>query len=73
MTWDSSLSSEAGPYKVLMKRGVFTDAARGDREIPFKFYAPVDHDLDRYPLILWSHGFGGNADGAGFISRYLAS
>lgn len=73
MSWDRDISPEAGPYKVLMKRGVFIDPARDDREVPVKFYAPMEHDLASYPLIVWSHGFGGNADGAGFISRYLAS
>ena len=73
MTWESTISPQEGPYKVLMKRGVFSDPARDGREVPFKFYAPSEHDLSSYPLVVWSHGFGGNADGAGFISRYLAS
>ncbi len=73
MSWDKDISPEAGPYKVLMKRGVLYDAARDGREVPIKFYGPLDHDLESYPLVVWSHGFGGNADGAGFISRYLAS
>lgn len=53
--------------------GVFSDPARDGREVPFKFYAPSEHNLSSYPLVVWSHGSGGNADGAGFISRYLAS
>lgn len=65
-------SSEPGPYKVVMKRGEFVDSSR-DRAVPYKAYVPVDHDLDRVPVVLWSHGFGGNRDGAAFISRYLAS
>ena len=73
MSWDADKSPEAGPYKVLMKRGAFVDSVREGREVPIKFYAPMEHDLDSYPLVVWSHGFGGNADGAGFISRYLAS
>ncbi|MBK9562996.1 MAG: hypothetical protein IPO54_07765 [Micavibrio sp.] len=28
---------------------------------------------DKVPVIIWSHGYGGNRDGAGFISRYVAS
>lgn len=60
-------------YKVLLKRDTFIDTARGDRPVDFKLYYPADHDLERIPLILWSHGFGGNKDGAAFISRHLAA
>ncbi|MCB1784342.1 MAG: hypothetical protein KDI13_10150 [Alphaproteobacteria bacterium] len=62
-----------GPYKVLLARGEFTDPARGDRVVPFKVYYPVEHGLSSMPVILWSHGFGGSRDGAGFIARYVAS
>ena len=60
------------PYKVLLKKGEFVDAGRGDRVVPYKIYHPVDHDLQSMPVIIWSHGFGGNRDGAGFLSRFLA-
>lgn len=66
-------SPEQGPYKVLLKRGEFIDTSRDDRAVPYKIYHPADHDLEQMPVILWSHGFGGNRDGAAFISRYLAS
>ena len=66
-------SSDPGPYKVLLKRGEFIDEARGARAVPFKLYYPSDHDQGLLPTILWSHGFGGNRDGAAFISRHLAS
>ncbi|MBX2835039.1 MAG: hypothetical protein KTR28_08730 [Micavibrio sp.] len=64
-------------YKVLLKRGEFTDESRhnddgSQRVVPYKLYHPVDHDLGKMPIIFWSHGFGGNRDGASFISRYLA-
>ena len=55
-----------------MTRGAFTDPARGGRVVPYKIYYPAG--LTRpVPVIIWSHGFGGNRDGAGFISRYVAA
>lgn len=59
------------PHKVLLKKGEFTDSGR-DRTVPYKLYYP-DHVAARVPLVVWSHGFGGNRDGAAFLSRYLAS
>jgi len=70
--WTPDKSYNAEPYKVLLKRGEFVDSARDDRSVPYKIYYPVDHGLDKIPVILWSHGFGGNRDGASFISRFLA-
>lgn len=69
-TPQSSLRSE--PYRVLLKRGEWIDDTRDGRVIPFKIYHPVGDDLEKNPIIFWSHGFGGNRDGASFISRYLA-
>ncbi len=69
-TPDHSLITE--PHKVLLKRGEFIDKSRDDRVVPYKIYYPVDHNLEKIPVILWSHGFGGNRDGASFISRFLA-
>lgn len=60
-------------YKVLLKRGEFADPDRNDRRVPYKIYYPTDHNLKAMPVILWSHGFGGNRDGAGFIARHMAS
>lgn len=73
MFWNDDISPEEGPAKVLLKRGEFVDEQRDGRVVPFKIYHPVDHGLDKLPIIFWSHGFGGNRDGASFLSRYLAS
>ena len=70
-------SSDPGPYRVLLKRGEFIDTARDNRAVPFKIYYADDYsaqnDGAKMPTIIWSHGFGGNHNGAAFISRYLAS
>lgn len=60
-------------YRVLLERGEFEDESRNGRIVPCKIYYPVDHDLDKMPLVLWSHGFGGSMDGASFVSRFVAS
>lgn len=73
MFWHDDIDPEKGPYKVLLKRGEFIDESRGRRIVPFKLYHPVDHNLEKIPVIIWSHGFGGNRDGASFLSRYIAS
>lgn len=67
MTYESKT-----PYRVLLKKGEFIDESRDGRIVPYKIYHPADHDLDTMPTILWSHGFGGNANGAAFLSRFLA-
>lgn len=70
--WTPDTAMKTDPYRVLLKRGEFVDPKRNDRVVPFKVYHPADHDLEKMPVILWSHGFGGNRDGASFISRFLA-
>ena len=73
------MTSDSGPYKVLLKRVEFTDNKRKNddgstRIVEFKLYHPVEDSLtDSMPTIIWSHGFGGNKDGAAFLSRYIAS
>lgn len=73
MFWRSNIQKEGGPFKVLLKKGEFVDTARGDRIVPYKIYHPSEYSGSKIPVLLWSHGFGGNRDGAGFISRFVAS
>ncbi|MGB4108061.1 MAG: hypothetical protein WBK55_09760 [Alphaproteobacteria bacterium] len=73
MFWDPRIDPATEPLKVLLKRGEFNDETRG-RIIPFKLYYPAGEGLpSKVPVIIWSHGYGGNRDGAGFLSRYVAS
>ncbi len=69
--WTPDISLQE-PHRVLLKRGEFIDDSRDGRVVPFKIYHPVDHGQGKLPVIIWSHGFGGNRDGASFISRFLA-
>lgn len=73
MLWRPDIYSDTEPHKVLLKRGEFVDEGRAGRVVPYKIYYPVDHGLEKMPVIVWSHGFGGNRDGAAFLSRYVAS
>ena len=57
---------------VKIERGNWLDAARDGRNVPYKIYVPEGAD-GPCPVIIWSHGLGGSRDGAGFISRYVAS
>lgn len=82
MLWrdDVTAQGEAGPYNVLLKRGDLRDPARMNddgsvRTVPFKLYYPAGEDAadHKFPVIFWSHGYGGSRDGAGFLARYVAS
>ena len=73
MLWHPDITLDPGPNKVLLKKDEFIDAARNDRAVPYKIYYPDLPAGERAPVIIWSHGFGGNRDGAAFLSRYLAS
>lgn len=73
MFWRDDIDPDNEPAKVLLKRGDFIDGPRDDRDVPWKLYYPVLEKPQKCPLIVWSHGFGGNRDGASFLSRYLAA
>ncbi len=71
--WHPDITLDSGPHNVLLKKGEFTDPARDDRIVPYKIYYPDMSANEKAPVIIWSHGFGGNRDGAAFLSRYVAS
>ncbi len=70
--WTPETSLRKDPLRVLLKRGEFIDISRAGRVVPYKIYYPVDHGIEKIPVIIWSHGFGGNRDGASFLSRFFA-
>lgn len=71
--WAPEITTDTEPRQIAIIRGDWVDASRKDRKIPYKLYHPVPLDETPYPVIIWSHGLGGSRDGAGFISRFIAS
>ena len=71
--WSPTISADSEPMQIAITRGEWIDEKRSGRKIPYKTYCPVDHDKAPFPVIIWSHGLGGSREGAGFISRYIAS
>ena len=61
----------AAPLAVETILGDWTDAARSNRDVPFKIYYPPQAEGAR-PVVIFSHGLGGNRDGAEYLLRYLA-
>jgi predicted dienelactone hydrolase len=78
MLWNPIIPNETGPYRVLLARDTLVDERRDNqdgtsRNVPFKVYYPSQVGLAPCPVILWSHGYGGSQDGAGFLARHLTS
>lgn len=71
--WSPILSPDTEPMQIAIARGEWFDVNRGNRKIAYKTYCPVDSHAGPYPVIIWSHGLGGSREGAGFISRFVAS
>ena len=61
----------AAPLTVETILGDWTDASRSNRDVPFKIYYPPQAEGAR-PVVIFSHGLGGNRDGAEYLLRYLA-
>jgi len=65
------------PYQVKIIRDTMVDESRDNRPIKFKIYYPEDYasgfaGAQKLPVIFWSHGLGGSADGAAFLARHYA-
>ena len=71
--WSQDISPDVEPMQIAIARGEWLDAKRDGRKVAYKTYCPVDMGAQKFPVIIWSHGLGGSRDGAGFISRYIAS
>lgn len=70
--WRPDIDPGHEPHKVLLIRDKILDTSR-NRVIPIKVYYPAEPSLGNLPVVMWSHGLGGSVDGAGFLSRYIAS
>lgn len=73
MYWRNDIDPDGGHHKVMIKRGAFIDDSRDNRDVPFKIYYPVNHNMTDLPVVVWSHGLGGSADGAAFLTRFISS
>jgi predicted dienelactone hydrolase len=51
--------------------GEWSDGARANRVVPYKIYQPTNAPGPR-PIVLFSHGLGGNREGAEYLLRFLA-
>lgn len=64
----SSTLALSAPAETIL--GEWTDAARMNRVVPYKIYiAPADKPE---PVVIFSHGLGGNRLGAEYLLRFLA-
>ncbi len=66
----SALASPAFTVETIL--GEWTDNARADRVVPYKIYMPREAQGAR-PIVIFSHGLGGNRDGAVYLLDHLAS
>lgn len=65
----ASAVAHAGPVEILT--GEWTDTARAGRIVPYKLYLPRDAQAPS-PVVIFSHGLGGNRDGAAYLLTHLA-
>lgn len=62
----------APPFTVDTIFGEWTDTARAGRVVPYKIYLPREGQGPR-PIVIFSHGLGGNRDGAEYLLDHLAA
>ncbi len=62
---------DLGKYQVETFTQDLQDGKR-QREVPIRIYYPRDGDYP-CPVILWSHGLGGNRDGYSYLGKFWAS
>lgn len=60
----------AAAYKVEVRYGQWTDAARGGRVVPYKLYLP--DGPGPFPVVIHSHGLGGTRDASTYILQAVA-
>lgn len=61
-----------GQFQVSITDKSWTDAARQDREVPVRIYAPKD-DPAKLPVVIFSHGLGGSREGYAYFGQHMAS
>jgi predicted dienelactone hydrolase len=78
MTWggvtcagEDSPKSTAGPFAVETADGLTLKDATRKKDLSYKVYFPKPNGT--YPVLLFSHGFGGNKDAFGPIGKHWAS
>lgn len=64
--------AQAGAYRVQVELGEWRDEGRGGRVVPWKLYRPLGASVPS-PIIVWSHGGGGDREGARYLGEHLAS
>jgi predicted dienelactone hydrolase len=71
-----------GAYAVSVETAILSDPSRSwsdgrtrvsTRGIPIKVYSPVQANLGPFPLLMLSHGLGGNLNAQSYLAEYLAS
>jgi len=68
----ADLYASPGPFQVKQELGVWQDAQRDNRQVPYKLYYPADRK-DKTPIVVWSHGVFGSRESASYLGEHLAS
>jgi predicted dienelactone hydrolase len=69
---DSATYADPGPQAVTSITFDWKDKVRSDREVPVRLYYSKE-SKGPCPVILWSHGLGGNRDAYGYLGNFWAS